>query len=213
MPVRNVVRFQVPDTYYHVYNRGHNKDPLFIDSNDFEYFVFLLKRCFGPTQIKAKDGRLFPWIGDKITLNAFCLMPNHFHLLLLQGSDISALSKSMQSLATTYSMYFNKKYQRRGSIFESVFKASPILSDSYLHHISRYIHLNPKEYWTWAHSSYRQYLGGNTHSWVNYKPILGLFDDVAEYITFTDDYVDMRDELTELKYNLADHGQTYHNTI
>ena len=212
MPVRNVVRYQVPDTFYHVYNRGHNRDLLFSDDEDYEFFLWLLERCYGPVQIKAKDGRLFPWFGDQVTLHAFCLMPNHFHLLLHQGEDVGSLSKSMQSLATTYSMYFNKKYKRRGSIFESVFKASPILNESYLQHITRYVHLNPKDFKNWSYSSYRDYLGVGTHQWVAPDKILSVFDSQGQYKQFVDDYVDLRGELEALKHELADHGITYYET-
>lgn len=62
MPVRNVVRYQAPDTFYHVYNRGHNRDPLFVDETDYGFFLSLLERCFGPVQIKGSDGKLFPWV-------------------------------------------------------------------------------------------------------------------------------------------------------
>ena len=208
MPVRNVVRYKAPNTFYHVYNRGHNKNTLFADQQDYDYFVFLLKRCFGPEQIKSADGRLFPWFGDLITINAFCLMPNHFHLLLYQGEDESSLSRSMQSLATTYSMYFNKKYNKRGSIFESVFKASPILNERYLQHVTRYIHLNPKDFKNWRYSSYPDYIEKQSH-WLDTEPILKLFDNVKEYKEFIDDYVELRNELAELKYELADYAQTY----
>lgn len=209
MPVRNVVRYQSPDTFYHVYNRGHNKDTLYEDPEDYTFFEFLLERCFGPRQLKAQDGRLYPWFGDKIVLRAFCLMPNHFHLLLRQYEDESAVSRAMQSLATTYSMYFNKKYKKRGSIFESAFKASPILNDSYLQHITRYIHLNPKDYATWEHSSYADYLGRGSHSWVNCSEMLDLFDNLEQYKQFVDDYKALHDELSDLKYELADYGTTY----
>ncbi len=209
MPVRNVVRYKAPETYYHVYNRGHNKDLLFIDEDDYKSFLFLLERSFGPVQLKDQSGRQYPWFGDQVLLHAYCLMPNHFHLLLYQQDNTEALSRSMQSLATTYSMYFNRKYKRRGSIFESAFKASPVLEDKYLQHITRYIHLNPKDFIAWKYSSYKDYLGSTTQPWVNSKPILGLFDNRAEYKRFVDDYVEMRDELAELKYELADFGETY----
>lgn len=210
MPVRNVVRFQAPNAYYHIYNRGHNKDLLYADHEDYQLFTFLLQRCFGPSQIKSQNGKLYPWFGDKVVLNAFCLMPNHFHLLLHQNDDETAISKAMQSLATTYSMYFNRKYKRRGPLFESTFKAAAIFSDSYLQHISRYIHLNPKQFKTWAYSSYSDYLGSSKNQWVTYQEILDLFDGLEHYITFVNDYVALRDELSELKYELADDGHGYY---
>jgi len=212
MPVRNVIRYQIPNAFYHVYNRGHNKDLLFVDNDDYQFFLFLLKRCFGPVQLERQKGKPFPWFGDKIVLNAFCLMPNHFHLLLHQADDETAISSVMQSLATTYSMYFNRKYKRRGSIFESVFKASPIFNDSYLQHITRYIHLNPKNYKAWRHSSYHDYLSAGGNYWVAKQDILGLFDGLEQYKAFVDDYVGLRDELASLKHELADHGSTYYET-
>lgn len=208
MPVRNAVRYHAPNTFYHVYNRGHNREALFLAPEDHGYFIFLLERCFGPKQLKSADGKLFPWFGDKIVLNAYCLMPNHFHLLLHQGSEDKAISKAMQSLTTTYSMYFNRKYKRRGSIFESVFKASPIFNDAYLQHITRYIHLNPKRHKSWKYSSYQDYLSPNS-SWVRKDEILDLFDDTEQYHSFVEDYKSLRDELESLKYELADYGETY----
>lgn len=210
MPVRNVVRVQIPDTFYHVYNRGHNKSLLFADDADYDFFAFLLARCFGPKQLKDTDGKLFPWFGDRAQINAFCLMPNHFHLLLHQFDDEKAISAAMQSLATTYSIYFNKKYDRRGSAFESVFKSVPIQSDSYLMHISRYIHLNPKNYRQWQYSSYKDYRGQSVRPWLSIAPILDLFESTSDYNKFVDDYKQLRDELEDIKHGLADHGITYY---
>jgi len=207
MPVRNRVRVPIPNCYFHVYNRGHNKDRLFYDEVDFKHFEWLLERCFGKKQQKDSKGRQYPWFGDKVQLHAYCLMPNHFHLLLYQGEDATAISKSIQSLAVTYSMYFNKKYNRRGSVFESAFKASNILNDSYLLHVTRYIHLNPDKYESWEHSSYKDYIG-QSRSWVITQSILELFDSVGDYAKFVDDYKDMHDELEELKYGLADNAES-----
>lgn len=210
MPVRNVVRYQAPDVFYHVYNRGHNGGLLFSEEEDYAYFEWLLARCYGPVQLKSKTGRPFPWFGDQVTLHAFCLMPNHFHLLLYQGEDAGSLSKSMQSLATTYSMYFNKKYSRRGSVFESVFKAVPVLNESYLQHITRYIHLNPRDFKNWPHSSYMDYMGSGSHGWVSVDRVLSIFDSREQYKQFIDDYKALRDELDSLKHELADYGDTYY---
>ncbi|HUS26080.1 MAG TPA: transposase [Nevskiaceae bacterium] len=207
MPVRNVIRVPAPDSFFHVYNRGHNKGLLFTDTQDYDFFIFLLQRCFGPIQLKTAKGRTYPWFGDEVRIQAFCLMPNHFHLLLYQHSNPSALSRSMQSLATTYSMYFNKRHKKRGSVFESVFKATPIMNDAYLQHITRYIHLNPKHYRQWQYSSYRTYLGDSGYAWVDCSRVLNLFDSQTQYRDFIDDYLGLRDELEKLKYDLADHGE------
>ena len=69
-------------------------------------------------------------------------MPNHIHLLVYQHQP-QAMAQFMRSVLTSYSRYFNKRYKRSGSLFESRYKASLISDDAYLEHISRYIHLNP----------------------------------------------------------------------
>ncbi|MGH7237391.1 MAG: transposase, partial [Candidatus Saccharimonadales bacterium] len=212
MPVRNVVRVQLANTFYHVYNRGHNKDLLFLYEADYAFFEFLLLRCFGLEQSKNAEGMLLPWFGDRVQLNAFCLIPNHFHLLLYQAEDETAISSAMQSLATTYTVYFNKKHNRRGSAFESVFKSVLISSDSYLQHISCYIHLNPNNYKSWQHSSYSDYKNPASRSWIASEPILKMFDSRSQYLNFVDDYKSLRDEISNLKQNLADHAETCHNT-
>lgn len=84
----------------------------------------------------------------------------------------------MQSLATRYSMYFNRKYDRVGSLFQGIYKASMITKDSYLLHLSRYIHLNPSEYTSnliSAYSSYSEYLGIRKTAWIKPKIILDFF--------------------------------------
>jgi REP element-mobilizing transposase RayT len=208
MPVRNIVRYSAPDSYYHVYNRGHNKELLFYDEADYEFFECLLERCFGPEQLKDSEGKLFPWFGDEAQLNVYCLMPNHYHLLLYQGEDDTAIARAMQSLATTYTLYFNRRHKRRGSAFESAYKAARIHTDSYLLHITRYIHLNPENYKHWKHSSYEDYAKA-PRKWVTAEPILDLFADRKEYLEFVDDYKELRDELAELKHSLAYNAESY----
>ncbi len=209
MPTRNVVRNFHNDCYYHVYNRGHNKEKLFIDDQDYNFFLSLLQRCFGPAPIKDPKGRELPWFGDMVSIHAYCLMRNHFHLLLYQGNSEDSVSKAMQSLGTTYSMYFNKKYSKRGTVFESVFKASPIYKDEYLQHITRYIHLNPtNSFKTYLYSSYRQYVGQTDSLWLMTEDILSLFDSKHQYIAFVNDYEDLMKELSDLKYELADYAES-----
>lgn len=79
---------------------------------------------------------------DSFSLMAYCLLPNHFHLLIRQNKDVS-VSKFILKVATSYSMYFNKKYNRSGGLFESRFKSKHVDSDEYLKYLFSYIHLNP----------------------------------------------------------------------
>ncbi len=77
-----------------------------------------------------------------VNIGAYCLMPNHFHILITQIEE-NGISKFMQKLGTAYSMYYNKKYERTGGLFEGKFKSQHLDTDRYLKYIFSYIHLNP----------------------------------------------------------------------
>lgn len=209
MPVRNVVKYNSAYTYYHVYNRGHNKMSIYLDDEDYQFYQFLLMRSFGNGPVKRAGRGSYPWFGDLVSLSAYCLMPNHFHLLLHQKENTNGVAKAMHSIGTTYAMYFNRKYNKRGSLFESIYKSAPIMHDPYLQHITRYIHLNHSDYKTWPYSSYRDYLTELHRSWVDVAPILGLFSSRLEYAQFVNDYVSLKKVIDELKDILADNGETY----
>lgn len=206
MPGRNVIKPFVPDSYYHVYNRGVNRRVIFKDEEDYLFFQSLFARHLRPAEAKDAKGRPYPHFRPKIDLLAFCLMPNHFHLLVYQKEDESALEGLMRSIGTAYTMYFNKKYNRRGPLFENHYRAVLVRSDSYLQHISRYIHLNHKDYRRWPHSSYPVYAGfGDAIEWLETNTVLGLFDSHAQYLEFTHDYNDVQRTLEEIKKELADY--------
>ena len=131
-------------------------------------------------------------------------MPNHFHALIYQRKS-DAITKLFKSVITTYGMYFNKKYKRSGPLLQSRFKASLINRDDYLMHISRYIHLNPKNYKSWKFSSLPFYLGEKRAEWLKPQTILELFDNQADYRNFIEDYEDHKHLLDEIRLELADH--------
>jgi REP-associated tyrosine transposase len=203
MPGRNIVKQYQEHSYYHIYNRGLNRDDVFRDDEDYRYFEWLLARTLGSEQLEDKKGRSFTWLREQALLNAYCLMPNHFHLLVYQ-SDEHGVSQLMRTLGTAYTYYANKKYKRRGPLFENVYRAVMITSDSQLMHITRYIHLNHWEYKTWPYSSYRDYLSEQSQPWIESRPLLELFDSQAQYSVFVDDYESMQRELEALKKQLAD---------
>lgn len=202
MPSRNVVKEYAPDSYYHIYNRGINKQPIFKDKADYVYFLSLLKRYLSNNPTIDRFGRENPHYKNELDLLVFCLMPNHFHLLVYQHSNDKAISKFAQSITTAYTMYFNRKHKRVGRLFQSTFKASRISEDSYLQHISRYIHLNPKDWRRYEWSSLSYYLDGHEAEWVNPKRILDIFEG-DDYEEFLKDYEDYKEMLDEIKYELA----------
>jgi len=136
-----------PDEFYHVYNRGNNKSVIFLSAADHKRFQKLLYVCNSAKPVVFKTIQGLPL--DKIErgetlvdIGAYCLMPNHFHLLLREKTD-GGISQFVEKLSTGYSMYFNKKSNRTGALFEGRFKAKHVDSDEYLKYLFAYIHLNP----------------------------------------------------------------------
>ncbi len=138
-----------PGEYYHLYNRGTEKRNIFLEKNDYDRFLALLYLAnqIGPTELKLQ-GRTLEEIseprkgGRLVDIVVYCLMPNHFHLLVRECQD-GGISKFMQKLTTGYTMYFNKKNERSGALFQGKFKATHAADDRYLRYLVSYIHLNP----------------------------------------------------------------------
>ncbi len=130
-------------------------------------------------------------------------MDNHFHLLVYQ-LESGALSRLMKSVLTAYTMYFNRTHKRSGPLFESRFKAVMVDQDSYLLHISRYIHSNPRSWKFYKFSSIGHYRKGTEPEWLLTEKVLSQFVSRKEYIYFVADYEAMRDTMAELKHQLAD---------
>lgn len=144
------------DNFYHIYNRGVEKRDVFLDQHDYSRFVHGLFE-FNDENASPNIFRRFPAYhphneGNPTSLTpakkmlvdivCFCLMPNHFHLLVRQRTD-HGVSKFMQKLGVGYTNYFNTRYERSGVLFQGKFKSVPVERDTYLTHLSRYIHLNP----------------------------------------------------------------------
>ena len=200
MPSRNTVKEYDVETYYHVYNRGSGNQKVFLDSSDKRKFLSLLERYVTPKDHRDDAEKLYPEYD--IEINAYCLMGNHFHLLVYQMEDKDALSGLVRSVSTAYSMYFNKKYKRHGHVFQSVFKASRITDESYLLHITRYIHMNPRTYMTYRWSSLGAYLGRGRQDWLKAERITVM--SPLQYEKFLSEYEDKKAELEEMKIQLAE---------
>jgi len=142
----------VPENYYHIYNRGTEKRNIFINEIDYLRFLVLLYLCNDIKPVKIDEllsqGRslrdLLSITREKnlVDIGAYCIMPNHFHLLIREKTE-NGISVFMKKLGTAYSMYFNKKNERSGNLFQGRFKAELIDTDQYLKYLFAYIHLNP----------------------------------------------------------------------
>jgi putative transposase len=202
MPVRNVVKVYAPDSYYHLYTRGWNSSKIFLDEDDYLYFEQLLARHLSAHPKHDKKGREYTQHYPAVKLNAYCLMGNHLHLLVYQR-DEQAIVHLAKSLFVAYTMYFNKKYKRRGALFESTYKAVRMQSDEQLMHITRYIHLNHSRYREWRHSSYQDYLCDSPRDFIFPAQILGLFHSCRQYEVFVADYEALQRTRDAIKRELS----------
>jgi len=187
----------IADEIYHIYNQGNNREVIFKTDNDYIEFLQLFRRF------------VFP----HCKVLAYCLMPNHFHILFRETTE-NGISNMMEKALTGYAMYFNKKYNRVGPLFQSVFKAQHVNNDVYLRYLYAYIHLNPVKLidknWRergavdlertrgylkgYKFSSYIEYEGGlereeklilSKKDFPNYFSELDFSDMVEDWLTYT----------------------------
>lgn len=159
------LRIEYPGALYHVTSRGNAREPIFLDTDDRESFLSLLAETVGR----------FGWL-----CHAYCLMDNHYHLLI-ETPDPN-LSLGMRHLNGVYTQRFNRRHHRVGHIFQGRFKAIVVEKDSYLLELARYIVLNPvragmvMEASAYSWSSY-QATAGMIHApgWLTVDWILGQF--------------------------------------
>jgi putative transposase len=193
MPSRNTIReYDVP-AYYHIYNRGAGGAVIFRDAQDKRKFISLLARYLD------QQNTAYPTYA--IELLAYCVMGNHFHLLVYQEMEPDEITNFMRSVSTAYSMYYNLRYKNRGHVFQGVFRAVRITKESYLAHISRYIHLNPETYVTYKWSSLPYFIGTPAPKWLQPERMLNM--SPTRYKEFLEDYTDRRSLLKDIKAQLA----------
>ena len=210
MPSKNTIRSYIENGYYHIYNRGVEKRRIFLDADDYKRFILYLKLYLSPIEsLTSENAELRGYfiknnLFDQLELLAFCLMPNHFHLLMRQ-KNIDSITKFMQRLSTAYTMYFNMKYDRVGSLFQGRYKACIVENDEYLLHLSRYIHLNPHErgvsLFDFPWSSYSSFIGNITYEWLKPQFILNYFsknNDSLTYKSFVEDSNEVDHEINHL---------------
>lgn len=194
MPAKNVVKPYLAGGFYHIYNRGVNKRRIFLDEQDYSVFLLYMKTYLLPKDIegltkviadqaaspKQKDQAIRELqlnnFHNRITLLTYILMINHFHFLIRQ-KDERDVKAFMQSFMTRYTRYFNRRYNRTGPLFESIYKAVPVETDEQLLYLTRYIHRNDPLFK--QPSSYSNFLGQIHQDWVKPEFILQHFSDTG----------------------------------
>ncbi len=212
--------------YYHVYNRGVERREVYLNPAQYNRFMYLLylSNTSSPLRmdgiLQNKKGLTSLEMAEIIftqkrkerlvDIGAYCLMPNHFHLLLKEREE-NGISKFMQKITTGYTMFFNKKHERSGALFGGTFQATTVNNDEYLKYLFAYIHLNPvklidsdwkkgkivnkqyaKEYLeNYPFSSYFEYVGKDRveKSILNKVEFPEYFMDKKEFSDFIEDWI------------------------
>lgn len=219
MPLRTTPL--VTDYYYHLFNRSVAQIPIFTSKQEFSRAIDLLnyyqydtcpvsfsrlKRLNLKMQSNIweglkKDGR------KRIDVLSFCLLPNHFHLLVKQNQE-EGISQYLRIFQNSYAKYFNTKNDRTGPVYQNRFKAVLIENDHQLLHVSRYIHLNPytsllikkkAELREYPWSSLPEYLGKSSQLCQREK-ILGFFQHQKAFLDFVMDQADYQRTLAKIKH-------------
>ncbi|KKU79494.1 MAG: Transposase [Parcubacteria group bacterium GW2011_GWA2_47_7] len=209
-----------PGEYYHVYNRGVDKREIFLSDDDRNRFIKLLYVANGDKSFSYQriQGVSLDKLdrGDRlVSIGAYCLMSNHFHLLIKEKED-GNISSFMEKLGTSYAMYFNRKYKRSGVLFQNTFKAEHVHRDEHLKYLYAYIHLNPvkmiepewkesgirnlskaKKYLErYDYSSYADYAMGRREESGILSPdeFPDYFEERGDFDCFVDDWLNFKDE-------------------
>ena len=167
------LRLEFPGAVYHIYSRGNERKDVFRSSDDYELFLSIL----------ADAALTFDAL-----IHAYCLMPNHFHLLI-ETKD-SNLSQIMKRLLGLYTVRFNRRHKRLGHLFQGRYKALIVDKDAYFLQLSRYIHLNPvksklaKQPEDYRWSSMRYYLKEESPAFLFRDFTLNSFQSAGAYRRF-----------------------------
>ena len=211
--------------YYHIYNRGVDKREVFLD--DFDYIRFLesirefnneipsgglYEKYLKNKKLEARGStsimEVEPLAHPLVEIICYCLNPNHFHLVLKQVSD-SGISEFMRRLGGGYTYYFNKKYERSGSLFQGRFKSIYIDTNEYLLHLSAYVNKNNfihgyNKNDDWQYSSYLDYIGKRDGELCSKEAILGQFKNKKEYGDFMEKTATYLKDKKEIQKYLLD---------
>ncbi len=173
------------DDFFHIYNRGVDKQQIFFSDDYYALFLGLIGRFHDPTALK---------------INAYCLMPNHFHLLVRQAKAF-AISRLMEQVAAEYAKSVNHYRERSGHLFEGPYRMKWVNDESHVPILANYIHQNPVKAGlvslpdAWVFSSCREYFGRRTTEFLDLTEVLSRLDGVPDYRTYLSIQQDAENDL------------------
>ena len=151
----------IKNSYYHIYNRGNQTQQLFFDQSDYIRFLFGILFCQSDISLSHPSRQVGYFLKKKsfqvdadtidailnnrrVELINFCVMPNHFHLLVRNVTE-TGIPTYLHKVSNAYAKYFNTKYDRSGHVFQGTYKANSLMNENDVMRLSAYIHNNPKE--------------------------------------------------------------------
>jgi len=181
--------------FYHIYNRGSNRQPIFFEDENYYYLLRLFKKYTQTT---------------KITVIAYCLLPNHYHFLVRQDAEFPA-GLLFQRVFNAYTKAINNKYDRTGTLFQGRYRCILLVKTSHLFQLCRYIHANPVKAGLvaspelWPFSNYREWVGSRPGTLCDLDFVRTNFGTANEYVDFVQEYLANRAEIPpEIKPYLLD---------
>lgn len=197
-----------PGEHYHIFNRGNNKQIIFLDHRDWTRFLFLIIYLQSPVVFQNISRQVTHYVkssvfnideNDKtkviknrnVELIGFAMMPNHFHIIVKE-LETGGIARYMQRILCAYTKYFNKKHEKTGHLFQGPYKAVHIKDNQQLLYLSSYVHKNPRELREWKNlehlylwSSYQDYIKENRwNKLLQQDIILDQFSNKKEYEYF-----------------------------
>ena len=200
--------------FYHIYNRGSEKRLIFGSKRDYQRFLKTIQyyQFLGPKPKFSHFSQFQTFKLDPtkkiVDIICYCLMPNHFHLLLKQLMD-GGITEFVSKISNSYTKYYNTKYNRVGPLLQGEFKAVLVENDEQFIHLSRYIHLNPlvslmvKDLKDYERSSYLEYIGLR-NGFCSKQEILAFFKNPQQYEQFVLDQADYGERLEQIKHQVLE---------
>lgn len=206
---------------YHIYNRGVERRSVFTNKREYQKAIDLI-RYYRFTNLPRRYSQFISlpspaketlWEkiqkenNPEIVIIAYCLMPNHFHIVLRQSTE-GGITRFMANLSNSYTKYFNTKYRRVGSLFQGPFKAKHVETEEQLLHLTRYVHLNPvasfliklDDFESYPWSSFSEYMGRNKPGICEVEWIKSHFPKTEQYKKFVYDQADYAQKLEKIKH-------------